>query len=573
MPPPTHRRLLPLFAAVLACIGIAVAGSAGAATSNTVVSMSVPSATSLDVSTCTGSPTALSFGVILPGTSGTTSDCTIQFGSSNDTSALRLSQVDGRGPALVRPFDGPADTSFATGGTYAIDPSAGNDVFWDAIEMPDGDILLSGHYQAGAGDGGMLLARLAPNGAPRAGFGTNGVITTNDRVGDQMAWTVAARPDGSFFVGADRAGSTAVGLFSATGVQDMSWGGDGWLELPHTPTPRVMRVIRDGSILMAGTAYWPTVDCVITKIRSNGTLDTGFGSSGSVRVGPDQTYCDGFDVDIQGRGIIAAQNGSDVLLARITTTGQVDTTYGGGIRRFDPEGTTTYYYDVVVLPDGGTLFGGYSDGSVLLSRYDANGAPVTSFGGDGHLRLAAHAWSVRDLAWVDGRIVVVGDYGNSRVLRLMADGSPDPSYSSDGVDDPSVPGSTEDNGLLVMGDGRALLFGANGTSAQAMMLRAASVADYDGGTTDWDQGAGFFGACLRAVSASGDPTWSLNAGCTTSDGGWWNDVPRDPETVATSDYGQAATTATLRFGMRVPTTQAPGSYVAPIRVEVVAPAA
>ena len=198
---------------------------------------------------------------------------------------------------------------------------------------------------------------------------------------------------------------------------------------------------------------------------------------------------------------------------------------------------------------------------------------MTSFGGDGHIRLAAHPWSVRDVAWVDGRIVVVGDYGVSNILRLQADGSLDTSFSQDGVDDPAVPAQTDDNGLLIMGDGRALLYGRNGTDAQASMLRSVSIRDYVGGATDWDQGAGFFGACLRAIGATGNPVWTANATCAQADGLWWNDVSTLPETIATSNANQDATIASLRFAMRVPTSQAPGVYVAPLRLEVVAPTA
>ena len=574
MTSPPHRRA---WFAVLAStlLAVAGAGSGQAASSTTVVSMQVPSATTLDVVPCTGVAAATSFGTVLPGTSAvTTADCDIRFGSSNDTSALRISQVDGRGPAMFRPIDGPVDTSFATGGTLSLDPSPNNDVFWEAVEMPDGDIQLSGHYEPAAGDGGLLLARLTSSGAPRATFGVNGVVTLNDVPGSQMGWVVNGRSDGSIIVGAERSGGTALARFLANGTQDMAWGGDGWRELPDAQTPRVMRTDQTGRIYVAGTRYWPIVNCAVTRMLADGTIDTAYGTNGTAYVGVDQTQCDGMDVDRSGRVVIAAQNSSDLVLARLTTTGATDLTYGGGERRYDPpDGALSYYFDVVVLPDGGAIYAGSVNNAVFLSRYDASGALVNSFGGDGHVRLAAHPWSVRDLAWVDGRIVVVGDYGSSNVLRLLADGSLDPSYSQDGVDDPAVPAQTDDNGLLLMGDGRALLFGRNGSAAQASMLRSASVTDYVGGATDWDQGSGFFGACLRNVTATGDPLWTANASCTSSDGTWWNDVPTVAESIATSDAGQDATIASLRFAMRVPTSQPPGAYVAPLRLEVVAPAA
>lgn len=234
--------------------------------------------------------------------------------------------------------------------------------------------------------------------------------------------------------------------------------------------------------------------------------------------------------------------------------------------------STSEYQHVEVFPDDTVLAGGRADGQLLLSRYGSTGSPISAFDADGHLRHPTITWSLRDSAWMDGRFVVVGDYGDARIARVNADGTLDGSFSGDGLDDPAVPGSSNDNGLLLLGDGRAMLLGGDGTRAQARMYGAASVPDHADGVADWNDGSGFFGACLRAVGATGAATWPTSGTCPASDGTFWNDVQRTPEIVATSASGATGTVASLRFGMRVPSAQAPGSYVAPIRVEVYAPA-
>ncbi len=63
----------------------------------------MPSATNLSTTGCPSlEPGVTDLGVVLPGASVVTPiDCEVVFGSSNDTSMLRLFQADGGGDAMV----------------------------------------------------------------------------------------------------------------------------------------------------------------------------------------------------------------------------------------------------------------------------------------------------------------------------------------------------------------------------------------------------------------------------------------------------------------------------------------
>ena len=94
----------PACAALVVAIASAfVAASAPAATSSTVVTMTVPSATYVNAGGCLpGVAGKTSSGTVLPGTSAvTTTDCVVEFGSSNDTSMLRMFQSDAGGDAML----------------------------------------------------------------------------------------------------------------------------------------------------------------------------------------------------------------------------------------------------------------------------------------------------------------------------------------------------------------------------------------------------------------------------------------------------------------------------------------
>jgi photosystem II stability/assembly factor-like uncharacterized protein len=117
-------RAAPLRGACALAVVIACATSMGAAngaSSEPVVTANVPSATTLVVTGCASeNPGVTMFGVVQPGSvSMTPNDCTVTFGSSNDTSSLRVSQADGLDTAMARPSD--AWTRHTGGSTRMVD--------------------------------------------------------------------------------------------------------------------------------------------------------------------------------------------------------------------------------------------------------------------------------------------------------------------------------------------------------------------------------------------------------------------------------------------------------------------
>jgi hypothetical protein len=115
--------------------------------------------------------------------------------------------------------------------------------------------------------------------------------------------------------------------------------------------------------------------------------------------------------------------------------------------------------------------------------------------------------------------------------------------------------------------------------SQVGMLGTAQVPDYVPGLNDWSAGAGMFAVCLSSI----DPittiaAWSVSAGgCAANDADPWRAVPREAASGSlvanTSAVGHVSGRIGLRFGLRVALSQAPGTYVAPVAFEVVAPAA
>ncbi len=108
-----------------------------------------------------------------------------------------------------------------------------------------------------------------------------------------------------------------------------------------------------------------------------------------------------------------------------------------------------------------------------------------------------------------------------------------------------------------------------------------SVSDYaDDGSADFDTlgSISLFGACLRAATngaATDGSTWAPNATCPNVDGSHWHAIPATATPASkvahNGSSGDADATVSLRFGFRTRDDQVPGTYVAPITLEVIAP--
>jgi hypothetical protein len=134
-------------------------------------------------------------------------------------------------------------------------------------------------------------------------------------------------------------------------------------------------------------------------------------------------------------------------------------------------------------------------------------------------------------------------------------------------------------GIGLAADGEVIITGKSSGTISSMKMASDKLADYAAGTADWSAGTTTFGACLRAVSAGAATdvsTWSATGSCTTVNADPWHPVvttSADPNAKVAKVVGPGVINARadLRFGSRTTSSQAPGTYVAPIVLEVDAP--
>ncbi len=240
------------------------------------------------------------------------------------------------------------------------------------------------------------------------------------------------------------------------GSLDTNFSDDGFVTtaIGISADARAVAVHPDGKIVVAGYSDSGNGnDLVVARYTAAGSLDTGFGTDGIVTTdinsGSDD-YGMAMALRPDGRIVVAGRSGGDFVVARYTTAGALDTTFGnGGIVTTDiSSGSVDYGEAVALQSDGKIVVAGFSwiggDADVAVVRYTAAGALDTSFGGDGIVTLDIGSGTGNDRGYAvavqsDGKIVVVGRSNaavaatvrdNFLVVRYTATGALDTTFES-----------------------------------------------------------------------------------------------------------------------------------------------
>ncbi len=334
------------------------------------------------------------------------------------------------------PLPAGLDATFGNGG-YASVPleytSSAN--FPDVKVQPDGKIVAVAASQVSGAT--WAVSRSNADGTLDTSFGTNGtVVTTFAGSSGGEANGLAIQPDGKIVV---------VGIVNQPGTFD-AWG--------------------------------------IARYNTDGTLDTTFGSGGLVLMKFTGEAGWLYDAATLSNGDILVggmlQNPNGFAVARLTSTGQLDTTFGsGGIASINPDPTHPAYnttgQSMIVQPDGKILMTGIANFNYMpVVRFNADGTPDTSFNGTGVALIPASTFGSSYSTVVgqglalqsDGKILVTGHADPTNfeddwaTARLNPDGSLDTSFSGDGVDTIDfASGSDIANDVTVMADGKIMVAG------------------------------------------------------------------------------------------------------------------
>lgn len=233
-----------------------------------------------------------------------------------------------------------------------------------------------------------------------------------------------------------------------------------------------------------------------------GSLDTTFGATGVIRIDTGELYESGNAMALQSDGKIVLAGSVAFTAIRCNADGTLDTSFNGtGISSHSPSGGGVAAA-LAIQSDGKMVMAGGGYDSFSVMRLLANGSLDTSFNGTGSVTkfFASGLMTCEGCAvQSDGKIVIVGfsrlsPTGQFMIIRYNVDGTPDTTFSGDGVLDSRLSSGRVDevHAVTIQSDGKILVAGssgARGIPASKDMLVARYNADGTPDTT-WG-GAGW----------------------------------------------------------------------------------
>jgi len=249
--------------------------------------------------------------------------------------------------------NGSLDTSFGDGGIVTTTFPEGSYAF-DVGLQPDGKIIAAGtvfvDFDPGeSSNTDFALARYNPDGTPDVTFGNGGQVSTDFLGLEDDAFAVLIQPDGKIVaVGSANDPATfydfAAVRYLNNGTLDTTFGVAGKVHTDfgdqNFDRARSAALHPDGRIVAAGFAISQNggvQNFAVARYTSNGVLDTSFGTDGTSQIDFGSCCQSANKVLLQPNGKIITvgyanteSSDSDFLLARLTSNGSLDPTFGAG---------------------------------------------------------------------------------------------------------------------------------------------------------------------------------------------------------------------------------------------------
>ena len=339
----------------------------------------------------------------------------------------------------------------------------GGGAAYDVALQPDGKIVAVGY-----GAGGFAVARYNPNGSLDTSFDADGKVATD--FGGGMATGVALQPDGKIVVAGHGSVGFAMARYNPNGSLDASFGAGGKVTTDFNGAGGIA-LQDDGKIVAVGSApgFGGYSDLALARYNANGSLDTSFGQ--------------------QGTQITDADWGGDDALA-----------------------------DVAIGPDGtiATVGQSYcficSSTTLVLAVYTRDGVPSGL-----HMTNVDSTDSGSSVAiQSDGKIVAAGGtIDDFLVARYDSGGSPDPSFSDDGIQTTDFGGADGAGGVALQPDGKILVAGTSYTYAvDGSAIGRFAIARYEGGSVSGTAPVNSAPPTISGTAAEGQKL-TANAGAWT----------------------------------------------------------
>lgn len=331
---------------------------------------------------------------------------------------------------------GGLDPTFGSDGLVESDLSL-YDFPQAAATTPDGEVVVAGAYSDTGDAGPGFLAKYSSQGVLDSTFGSGGVAKgpVDAALGGWRA--IAVQSDGRILVGGMTPGhGMVVARYETNGALDSSFSQDGIAYPDPGGTESLVTALvldRSGEIVAAGSTWSSGArsDIAVTRLDSDGTIDTGFGSDGYVSTDCGLPSVASNEVALRADNSILVTAGFDdagggeygCLLA-LTGTGRMDASFGDDGK---VTSTTAEFRSSALQSDGAVIVASpyfQGVGFTRLTRFTGAGVGDPQFGVGGVSTLRDPPVDVAVQA--DDRVVVLAAgqdrASNMAVRRVTRDG-------------------------------------------------------------------------------------------------------------------------------------------------------
>jgi uncharacterized delta-60 repeat protein len=286
--------------------------------------------------------------------------------------------------------DGTPDLTFGNDSVVFTNFTRGGDYGYDVAVNSVGKIVAVG--TAAGGGHRFAVARYNTDGSLDTSFGGDGKVLTNFTAGYDFAFNVLVQADDKILVVGGAGGSGgrfAMARYNDDGTLDSTFGGgDGKVMTNFTGGDDYADDVALGdnnTIVVAGTANFRRRGrFAVAQYDASGNLDPSFSGDGRVMTNLTRRLDGAWGVVVQpGVGIVAAgPAGANLALVRYTSSGSLDSTFGGGdgITRTNWSSGDDWTDEIALDNSGRIVVVGIAnvfghDPRYALGRYTADGAP------------------------------------------------------------------------------------------------------------------------------------------------------------------------------------------------------
>lgn len=270
----------------------------------------------------------------------------------------------------------------------------------------------------------LVVIRLNSNGTKDLTFNGNGVVRKDLGGKDNDGYRVKMQGTKIVVVGSVSSSTSAANgviyrflsngkldtTFSVDGIQYINYGGDEFLS---------DIAIYAGKIYVTGKSIPPdhnSSSLIAARVNINGTLDTTFSGDGILMISlGSYDGASGIAIQSDGKVVLAGQTcdiytACSAALVRLTSTGELDTTFSGDGIQTDDFGFTRVTIKDLTIQAGNIIIAGTIGASALIARYTTAGDLDTTFSTDG---IVTTDWAGGDdsyasIAFKNSRLYVTG---------------------------------------------------------------------------------------------------------------------------------------------------------------------